>query len=78
DAWTPELAARDAFLRSLAATRPSTQIAQRQDARVVSAYTNRLGQPCRVVEQDVWIGGESVKASGTVCEQPNGVWAVMK
>jgi surface antigen len=53
-------------------------MAQRQNARVTSAFTNRLGQPCRVVEQDVWIGGETVKASGTVCEQPNGVWAVMK
>jgi surface antigen len=53
-------------------------MAQRQNAHVTSSFTNRLGQPCRVVEQDVWIGGEPVKASGTVCEQPNGVWAVMK
>jgi surface antigen len=53
-------------------------MAQRQQTRVTSAFTNRLGQPCRVVEQEVWIGGEPVKASGTVCEQPNGVWALMK
>ncbi|HJT08021.1 MAG TPA: hypothetical protein VJ747_13905, partial [Stellaceae bacterium] len=71
-------AARDAFLRSLAAIRPSAQTAQRQDTRVTSAFTNRLGQPCRVVEQDVWISGAPVRATGTVCEQPNGVWALMK
>ncbi|HWI29352.1 MAG TPA: hypothetical protein VN668_20430 [Stellaceae bacterium] len=54
------------------ATAPS-----QQQVKVVSAYRNALGQNCQVVEQNVYIAGQRVHASGTMCRQSDGRWALV-
>jgi surface antigen len=56
----------------------ATGVAESERTRVVSAFTNGEGQPCNVVEQTVNIGGERVRATGTVCRQSGGTWALMR
>jgi len=66
------MSARDAFLRSPAATRLADGDEGR--TRVVRTFTDRLGETCRLVEQRVFIGGRAVRAAGAVCRQPDGSW----
>jgi surface antigen len=49
-----------------------------QEAHVVRGYRNALGQDCQVVEQSVFIAGQLVRATGTVCRQPDGRWALTR
>ena len=46
--------------------------------RIIRGFSNNLGQPCRVVEQIVIINGQRVRATGTVCQQPDGRWAITR
>ena len=65
----------EAFLRSpraLQLAKPPNQ----QDLRIVRRFQNARGQRCRVVAQTVVIGGEHVRATGTVCRQADGHWAL--
>jgi surface antigen len=57
---------------------PMVGVAQTERARIISSFTNSEGQPCRVVEQSVFISGRRVRATGTMCEQPNGVWTLSR
>jgi surface antigen len=45
--------------------------------RVRSAFHDRHGNPCRVIEQTVTIAGQIVRATATVCQQSNGSWALV-
>jgi hypothetical protein len=47
-----------------------------QTLRIVRAFTNARGRPCRVVEQSVLIGGQRTRATGTVCQQSDGQWVL--
>ena len=47
-----------------------------QQVRIIRGFSNNLGQPCRVVEQTVVINGQRARATGTVCQQPDGYWAM--
>lgn len=47
-----------------------------QNLRIVRRFQNARGQRCRVVAQTVVIGGEDVHATGTVCREANGNWAL--
>jgi hypothetical protein len=73
-AYTPELSAIEAFLRSPRAIHP----ARKPKVIVRSTFVNAIGQPCRVVEETVAIDGEEVRASGTVCQRANRRWAVKR
>jgi surface antigen len=42
------------------------------------AYQNDSGQYCREYTQTVVIGGETSKAYGTACRQPDGQWKIVK
>ncbi|HEV2547616.1 MAG TPA: hypothetical protein VGU20_09780 [Stellaceae bacterium] len=67
----------EAFLRTpraLHKTGPSDQ----EDLRVVRGFRNARGQRCRVVAQTVVIGGQSVRATGTLCRQADGHWALVQ
>ncbi|HZB91705.1 MAG TPA: hypothetical protein VE397_09705, partial [Stellaceae bacterium] len=78
-AYTPEISALEAFLRSPAATHPLLAVApDQQQVRVIAEFRNATGQSCQVVEQRVFIGGARVRATGTVCQQPDGRWALMR
>jgi surface antigen len=46
-----------------------------QQVQVVRRYQNAAGRSCQVVRQIVSISGMTVKAIGTVCQQPDGRWA---
>jgi hypothetical protein len=37
---------------------------------------HRLGHACRIIERTVTIAGETVQASGTLCQQPGGRWVL--
>ena len=77
-AYTSEMSAIEAFLRSPAATHPvATGPELKQRVRIVSAYKNALGQSCNIVEQRVSISGQSVLALGTVCRRKDGQWALV-
>jgi surface antigen len=52
-------------------------VGQKSTVTVQSAFVDRHGQTCRIVEQTVIIAGEKVKASGTMCLQPDGRWALV-
>jgi hypothetical protein len=73
--WSPQLA-RAAFLQSPAAMHLATGVGQNERTRVISAFRNTHGQPCHLVEQTVYIDGERARATGTVCRQSNGKWAL--
>jgi hypothetical protein len=73
--YTPELGAVDAFLRSPNATYPL--VGQKSIVRVQSAFDDRDGRPCRVIEQTVTIAGAPVRATGTVCQRPDGRWMLV-
>jgi surface antigen len=52
---------------------------QRQQVRVVSSFRDGRGQLCQIVEQNVQLaGGERVRASGKMCQQPNGRWTLVR
>ena len=68
----------DAFLRSPAAVRPARAVAEgSQQVRVMSNFTNPSGQRCNVVEQTVRVGGDLVRATGTLCLQNDGRWVLV-
>jgi surface antigen len=68
----------DAFLRSPRATHTNLAQGEPQQVRIIRGFSNNLGQPCRVVEQIVIINGQRVRATGTVCQQADGHWAVAR
>jgi surface antigen len=70
------MSALDAFLRSPDATHAESGTVGK--AVVLSAFTNDLGQACRVIEQRVFIAGQRVHATGTVCRQPDGRWLLWR
>lgn len=41
-------------------------------------YQNNEGRYCREYTQDITIGGETQKAYGTACRQPDGQWIIVK
>jgi len=47
-----------------------------QKMKFVMGFRNARGEACRVVEQTVVIGGQKTSASRTMCEQPDGRWAL--
>ena len=52
---------------------------QDEQARVISSFRNARGQTCHVVEQKVWLsGGERVRASGTMCQEGDGRWVLVR
>jgi surface antigen len=67
----------EAFLRSPAATHVAEGVSSNQRARVVSSFNNAYGQPCRVVEQNVTIGGQQLRATGTMCRDRAGNWVLV-
>ncbi len=73
-AYTPELSAIEAFLRS------SRAIHSAHEPKVIvrSTFVNAIGQPCRVVEETVTIDRKKVRASGIVCQRANGRWALKR
>jgi len=73
--YSSDLSVIDAFLRSPRVTYPLD--GQQSTVSVQSPFVDRLGQTCRIVEQRVIIAGEQVKASGTMCLQPDGRWALV-
>jgi peptidoglycan hydrolase-like protein with peptidoglycan-binding domain len=48
-----------------------------QQVQIVRRYQNAAGRSCRVIRQSVFISGMTVKALGTVCQQPDGRRALM-
>jgi surface antigen len=44
----------------------------------VRAFTDRWGVPCREYVQHVFIGEETVEASGTVCRAADGSWTLRR
>ena len=68
----------EAFLRSPLATHTIVAQDEPQQVRIIRGFSNKLGQPCRVVEQVVVINGQHVRATGTVCQQSDGHWAVAR
>jgi surface antigen len=72
-----DLAASRAFLNSPAATRVASEGAGAATIKVMSGYRNASGSPCRVIEQTVRVNGQPVRAVGTVCRRPQGVWALV-
>jgi surface antigen len=67
----------EAFARSPAATRTATATSSEQ-LRILSGFRNAEGQPCQVVEQTVLISGQRVRATGTMCQQPDGRWVLTR
>ena len=65
----------NAFLRSPRAMHSSVA-PERQKLRVIRSFSNAHGQPCRVVEQTVFIDGRQTLATGTMCRQADGRWAL--
>ena len=43
-----------------------------------SAYSGNEGATCREFEQTINVDGESQKAAGTACQQPDGNWKIIK
>jgi surface antigen len=44
------------------------------NGQIVATAPPPAGPPCREVTRDVTIGGETLKAVGTACRQPDGTW----
>lgn len=74
-AFVTNEAVLEAFLRSPRAVHPATP-PDRQDVRVVRGFRNARGQRCHLVAQTVVIGGRHVRATGTLCRQPDGHWVL--
>jgi surface antigen len=72
------MSALDAFLRSPAATHWYALKPGQQQVQVIRVYRNTFGQSCKVIKQSVFISGTKVDASGTMCQQPDGRWALMQ
>ncbi len=70
------MSALEAFLRSPAATHWYAVTPQRQQVQVVRTYQNAFGRSCQVIRQNVVISGITVNAIGTVCQLPDGRWAL--
>ena len=68
----------EAFLRSPRATHATVAQDEPQQVRIIRGFSNDQGQPCRVVEQTVVINGQRVRATGTVCQQPDGHWTIAR
>ncbi|HEV2548316.1 MAG TPA: hypothetical protein VGU20_13335 [Stellaceae bacterium] len=68
----------EAFLRSPRATHTAVAQDVPQQVRIIRGFSNDQGQPCRVVEQTVVINGQRVRATGTVCQQQDGHWAITR
>jgi surface antigen len=68
----------EAFLRSPQATHATVALDEPQQVRIIRGFSNEQGQPCRVVEQTVVINGQRVRATGTVCQQPDGHWTIAR
>jgi surface antigen len=69
------MSALEAFLRSPAATHWYA-VQPQQQVQVIRRYRNAAGRSCQVIRQSVFISGMTVKAIGTVCQQPDGRWAL--
>ena len=52
--------------------------ADMQKMKFVMGFRNARGEACRVVEQTVVIGGQKTSATRTMCEQPDGRWALQR
>jgi hypothetical protein len=72
-----DLAASRAFLDSPAATRIAAGRAANSNLAVVSGFSSPSGRPCRIIEQTVQLGDDTVRALGKMCELPNGQWGLM-
>jgi len=70
-------AVREAFLRSPRAVH-TAKPADREELRIVRGFRNAQGHRCRVVAQTVVIGGQHVRATGTLCQQSDGHWALAR
>jgi surface antigen len=49
-----------------------------QKMKFVMGFRNDRGETCRVVEQTVVIGDHKTTATRTMCEQPDGRWALQQ
>jgi surface antigen len=47
-----------------------------QKMKFIMGFRNARGETCRMVEQTVVIGGQKTSATRTMCEQPDGRWAL--
>jgi len=47
-----------------------------ESQRVVRRFRDTSGQPCRIVNETVLIDGEKTRATGTVCQESDGRWAI--
>ncbi|SRR5581483_2616118 len=74
-AFVTNEAVLEAFLRSPRAVHPAKP-PERQEVRVVHGFRNARGQRCRLVAQTVVIGGQHVRATGTLCREADGHWAL--
>ena len=45
---------------------------------MISGYRNAHGELCRTVRQTVFIGGQPAVATGTMCQQSDGRWALVR
>jgi hypothetical protein len=52
--------------------------ADMQKMKFVMGFRNAQGETCRVVEQTVVIGDHKTAAMRTMCEQPDGRWALQR
>ena len=67
----------EAFLRSPQAMHAAS-VPDAQSMKIMRAFRNARGQTCRVVEQTVIISGQQTRATGTVCQQTDGHWAIAR
>jgi surface antigen len=72
------MSAQEAFLRSPAATHWYVLKPGQQQVQVIRVYRNAFGESCQVIKQSVFIAGTRVDAIGTMCQQPDGRWALMQ
>jgi surface antigen len=68
----------DAFLNSPVAMHPAAGASRNQKVHVIATFTLADGRSCQVVEQSVFITGQRVRATGTVCQQDDGGWALQR
>ena len=52
--------------------------ADMEKMKFVMGFRNARGETCRVVEQTVVIGDHKTPAIRTMCEQPDGRWALQR
>jgi surface antigen len=65
-------------LRSPRAVHTAVVQDEPQQVRIIRGFSNKDGQPCRVVEQTIVINGQRVRATGTVCQQSDGQWTIAR